>query len=148
MAEGTGIEPVSARAEPRLSKPVQYRSASLPSGGPCLDRTDSALRRPVLSGVRIPIPPTARRMKLAEGGGLEPPCRPRRLFSRQGRYQFRYNPPQFSLQERKRDNEDERRLIIGSILRSLARLAAILRLGAYPSAQRASSVTPQRAMEV
>ena len=33
MAEGTGIEPVSHFWEPRLSKPVQYRSASLPRNG-------------------------------------------------------------------------------------------------------------------
>ena len=31
--------------------------------------------------------------ELAEGAGFEPACQLRRLFSGQGRYQFRYNPP-------------------------------------------------------
>lgn len=42
LAEGVGVEPTSPCGEPRLSKPVQYRSASLPIGSGAWNRTTVA----------------------------------------------------------------------------------------------------------
>lgn len=51
MAEGVGIEPTIPCGKPWLSKPAQYRSASLPWS----EREGSNLRRPRLQRGALPL---------------------------------------------------------------------------------------------
>ena len=117
MAEDTGVEPVCACAQPWLSKPVQYRSASLPQKwwigresnpeppecetgalpvelrDPWRTVLDSNQHTPAYEADALPVGANGPYLVLAEGEGVEPSCPLGRLFSGQGRYQFRYNPP-------------------------------------------------------
>lgn len=56
-------------------------------------RLESNQHPPRYRGGALPSSYGAFRNVLAEGEGFEPSCRRGRLFSGQGRYQFRYNPP-------------------------------------------------------
>ena len=61
MAEGVGVEPTSPFGKPRLSKPVQYRSASLPRDG-----AGGRIRTSKLHGLNVPDMPVLLRPRGGE----------------------------------------------------------------------------------